>query len=80
MSSRLADADESAAVVNKLLNSGDNLLVCPIFAAALCGVGIAHIDDYIKIVEQILVIFNIIKADERNIKRCAAECLDDAEV
>ena len=80
MSGRLADTDKSTAVEHKLLNGCDNLLICPIFATRLCCVCIADIDDYIKLVEEIAVVLNIIKADERNIKRRTAQSLDNTEI
>lgn len=80
MSSRLTYADKSSAVIYKTFNCGNNFLICPIFAARLCGVCITDIDNNINIVKQILIIFNIVKADKLNIKRCAAESLDNSEV
>ena len=80
MSGRLADTDKSAAVEYELFNGCDDLLICPIFAARLCRVCIADIDDNIKLIEEVVVILNIIKADERNIKRGTAQSLDNTEI
>lgn len=55
MSSRLADTDKAAAVINKFLDCGDDFLVYPIFSSALRCICIADIDDNVEIIKQIFV-------------------------
>ena len=80
MSRRLTHSYKSAAVIYKALNCGNNLLVCPILSARLCGICIANIDNYINIIKHGFVVFDVVKADKRHIKRSTAQCLNNTEI
>ena len=80
MGCRFADSDEAAAVVDKFFYGSDDCFVYPVLAAALCSVCVAYVDHNIKVFQQIFIFQDIIKTDERNIKRCAAQSLDDPEI
>ena len=80
MGCRFADSDEAAAIVDKFFYCSDDRFVYPVLATALCSICIAYVDHNIKVFQQILIFQDIIKADEGNIKRCAAQSLDDPEI
>ena len=80
MGCRLTHADETAAVIDKGLYPGDDLLITPVGAAGLGGICVAHIQDYVKRIQEVRITLNILKADKRHIKGCAAKRLNDAEI
>ena len=77
---RLAHADKATAVIDKGLYPGDDLLITPVGAAGLSGICVAHIQDHVKLIQEVRIALNIFKADKRHIKGCAAKRLNDAEI
>ena len=59
---RLSYADKTAAVVDKLLHRGDNLLVRPVLPAGVSSVRISHVEDHIDIIQDIRILADIVKA------------------
>ena len=72
MSCWLAHSNESAAIIDKFPHSCKNLRICPVLTTGLCSVRITYIDDHIKIIQQIFILTDIIKADKGHIKRRTA--------
>ena len=71
MTARFADADQTAATMDKALDSRGNLRVFPDFAAGVGGVAVADINKYINAIQHIRVSFDVVKADKLHVKRCA---------
>ena len=76
--SGFAHADESAAVVDEPLHCSDDLLICPVLSAGISGVGAAHIQDHIDIIQDLRCGADIVKADKLHIKGSAAQRLDNS--
>ena len=66
---RLTNADKTAAIVDKFPHCCKDFRICPVLAAGLCSVRITYIDDHIKIIQQLFILTDIVKADKGNIKR-----------
>ena len=68
MAGGLTHANEAAAVPDELPDRGGDLRVLPPDAAGVGGVGIAHIDDDIQLIQQGGVLLDVLKADELHVK------------
>ena len=80
MSSRFSNADKTATIIDKFSHSSKDSRICPVFSTGLCCISIAYINDYIKILQELFILANVIKADKGNIKRCTAQCLYNPEI
>ena len=69
MSCRFTDANKSAAIIDKFPHCCKDFRICPVLTTGLCSVRITYIDDHIKIIQQIFILTDIIKADKGHIKR-----------
>ena len=76
----LTDTDESAAIVDEFPDGGGNGGVLPFRAAGVGGISVAHVDDYINIVQNGSIAADIVKGDESHIKGGAGQGLDDAGI
>ena len=72
MSSRFADTDKSAAIIDKFPHCCKDHRICPVLAAGLCSVPITYIDDHVKIIQKLFVLTDVVKTDKGNIKRRTA--------
>ena len=76
----LAHADQAAAVPDEAPDGGGDLRVLPPDAAGVGGVGIAHVDEHVDLVQKMGVLLHILKAEELHVEGGAAQRLDDAGV
>ena len=80
MAGRLADADDSSALVDEPADGLLNLRVNPPFAAGMGGICVAHVDDHINIVQNLRLIQQILKTEEDHIERSAGQRFDHSGI
>ena len=75
-----ADSDNTAAVVDKLLDRGGYVRVAPPFPAGMGRVGIPHVDERVDTFQDIRILLDVVKADETHVKRSSGEGLNDSRI
>ena len=80
VTTRLANANQAAAAVDKALDGCGNVGILPDLAAGVGGVAVTHVYQHVNAVQHIRVGLDVVKADELHIKRRTGQSLDNTRI